>query len=91
MVPLFTPEVVPLRLSHAPPVVTALDQLSVPPPELLTVTAWLEGLLPPCVAVKFRKLVVNPIEGSGGATANVTETVTVEGLALGIDIDNCPL
>jgi hypothetical protein len=90
IVPLFTPELVPPRLSHAPPLVTVADQFSVPRPVLLTVTVWLGGLLPPCVAVKLSELELNPIDGAA-VTANVTDTVAVAGLALGIDIDNCPL
>jgi hypothetical protein len=89
MNPEFEPLVAPLRLSQLP-LVTDADQFSVPPPALLIETVWLPGLLPPCAPEKLSELVLNPIEAPPDVTVRLTETDTVEGLALGIDIEICP-
>jgi hypothetical protein len=72
MLPLLAPEVGWPRLNHDPLHVTDAAQFSVPPPVLLTATAWLAGLLPPCVAVKLNDVGLNPIVAGGAVTVNVT-------------------
>jgi len=49
-------------------------QLSVPPPVLEMVSAWLAGAAPPCVAVKPMLVGLNPM--AAGAV-NVNDMVTV--------------
>ena len=42
------------------------DQVSVPPPVLLMLSACVAGLLPPCVAVKERLVGLAPMAGTAG-------------------------
>lgn len=50
------------------------DQVSVPPPVLLMVRVWADGLAPPCVAAKEKFVGLAPI--AGGIEAAVTVNVT---------------
>src|ERR1017187_9863142 len=70
-VPLLLPVVVPLRLRKLP-LATAVDQLSVPPPVLLTMTTCTAGLGSPCTAVKDREVGLRLMTGAGGLTIRVT-------------------
>lgn len=53
------------------------DQVSVPPPVLLMVRVWADGLAPPCVAAKEKLAGLAPIAGGIGTavTVNVTGTI----------------
>ena len=56
-------------------------QLKVPPPVLLMLTVWAEGLAPPCWAVKDRLVGLAPMAGGTGAVVTVKVTGTVTGVA----------
>ena len=64
MVPLSTPEVVPLKLRNAP-AVTAADQFNVPPPVLLTVTVWLPAVFKVTIKVLVPALPLTNVKAVG--------------------------
>ena len=67
------------RLNHA--ALSLADQVSVPPPVLLTFKVWTAGLLPPCWALNDRLVGLIPIAGGTGAAVTVNVTGTVTGAA----------
>lgn len=81
--PLFVPEA-GNTLSQFPPelVLAVAVQFSVPTPELETPTAWLEGLLPPRVALKESEDGEINIAGKVGAPERVRVTLTLCGVLL---------
>jgi hypothetical protein len=54
-----------LSVNHA--ALSLADQLSVPPPVLLTLRVWVAGLAPPCVAAKAKLVGLAPMAGGTGA------------------------